>query len=221
LLGRLVRFAMTARLRDDALAISRQWLDDLDLASLIEARMSPDGDGGGVDLVSIGKASHEMAAAAREALGDRVRRQFIVVDRGQLVGDGANMEPDEVLGDHPVPGPASREAGERLVTFLDGPSTADETLFLVSGGASSLCVVPAAPLTIDDLAQLWDAALVAGIDITLLNQLRASTSLISGGGGAAIRSHPLVTDVGDGGQRGLGSALRGFGADLRLHTVTR
>ncbi len=58
-------------------------------------------------------------------------------------------------------------------------------MFLLSGGASSLCVVPAPPLTVEDLGEVWRGALRAGVDITSLNQIRASTSLI--GGGALLR----------------------------------
>jgi len=42
-------------------------------------------------------------------------------------------------------------------------------------------VLPAPPLTLDDLNRIWLAALRAGVDITTLNQIRATTSLIAGG----------------------------------------
>lgn len=151
----------------------------MDLRALVERRLV---DAGAVDLdvdvVAVGKASREMAGAVRAVLGRRVRRQLIVVDVARSEED---VEGDVVVGEHPIPGPGSLVAGERLVEFLGEPSDAACTLFLVSGGASSLCAVPEEPLTLAELHELWMAALAAGLDITTLNRLRAATSAIAGG----------------------------------------
>jgi glycerate 2-kinase len=134
--------------------------------------------GGSVDLVAIGKASLEMALAARTALTGRVRREIVVSDRGTEPGDSIDTV---LIGEHPVPGEGSLRAGKSVVSFLERQDHADTTLFLISGGASSLCVAPAPPLTLNDLNEIWSAALRKGIDITTLNQIRATCSLISGG----------------------------------------
>ena len=105
------------------------------------------------------------------------------------------------MGEHPVPGEGSLRAGQAVLDFLDEPSDADATLFLISGGASSLCVVPAPPLSLDDLAAVWEAALRSGADITTLNMIRAASSLIAGGavlrhvGTARSESFILVDNV--------------------------
>jgi glycerate-2-kinase len=77
-------------------------------------------------------------------------------------------------------------AGERLVEFLEGSSGAECTIFLISGGASSLCAFPTSPIDLDDLHELFAAALESGANITTLNQLRAASSNIAGG--AVLRS---------------------------------
>jgi len=133
-----------------------------------------------VDVVAIGKASREMASDVRSVLGERVCRQFTVCD--QASASSGEALADVVVGEHPIPGAGSLEAGERLVAFLTAPTEADCTLFLLSGGASSLCVAPSFPLTLADLRGLWDAALTSGVDITTLNKIRAATSSIAGGG---------------------------------------
>lgn len=153
----------------------------MNLGALVEARLSTaqllDVR---VDVVAIGKASREMASDVRVALGERVCRQFTVCDQASVA---SNEElSDVVVGEHPIPGPGSLEAGERLVAFLSAPTEADCTLFLLSGGASSLCVAPVPPLTLEDLRGLWDAALKSGADITTLNKIRAATSSLAGGG---------------------------------------
>ena len=171
---------MTSRLLNDALVLSGSWLDQLDLSALIVSSLRT-GDCGDldVDVVALGKASREMAAAAAAVLGDRVRRRLIVCDQ-----ESADLEPRDpgvVVGTHPVPGVASLRAGRALVEFLESPDAATCTVFLISGGASSLCALPSDPLTLRDLRELWDAALASGVDITTLNKLRAATSQIAGG----------------------------------------
>jgi glycerate 2-kinase len=167
---------VTDDLLADALAISSHWLDELDVRSLCEAKLIElNLLGASVDVVAIGKASREMAAAVADLLGERVKRRLIVGD--ETGGDG-----DVLVGEHPIPGAGSLRAGEALLTFLGGDSDAGVTLFLISGGASSLCVLPVAPVTLDDLGTLFKAAVTSGANITTLNQLRASTSVIAGGG---------------------------------------
>jgi glycerate 2-kinase len=151
----------------------------LNLRSLIEDRLADSSAlGGSVDLVAVGKVSREMARAAHTVLGQRVRRTIVISD----VADEDNTSEERVLiGEHPVPGAGSLGAGKEVTSFLRSDGHAESTLFLLSGGASSLCVLPAPPLTLDDLNEIWLAALRAGVDITTLNQIRATTSLIAGG----------------------------------------
>ncbi len=171
---------MTSNLQRDALAISESWMEELHLGDLVQRRLDEAGlldvD---VDVVAIGKASGEMAGAVRAVLGPRVQRQLIVTEARS--GPSTAGSADEQVGEHPVPGPGSVAAGHRLVEFLQGPTLATCTLFLISGGASSLCALPEPPMTLGDLHEIWRAALAAGLDITSLNQLRAATSSIAGG----------------------------------------
>jgi glycerate-2-kinase len=173
---------MTEQLVADANAVSQQWLVDLDLRRLIEQRLSVEwllDAQFSVDVVAIGKAAREMALAAEAALGARVSRTLVVCDR-----ESAEREPRDprvVVGDHPVPGEGSLAAGYGLLSFLDAETGARCTLFLISGGASSLCALPESPLDLADMGSVWSAALESGLDITTLNRVRASTSGIAGG----------------------------------------
>lgn len=170
-------------LLEDATAISMRWSTEMDLGSLIGERLAGAfRREGSVDVVAIGKASREMAAATGRVLGSRIHRQMVVSD----VGDEISSSHDIVIvGEHPVPAAHSIRAGDAVVSFLMSPDHAGSVVFLLSGGASSLCVAPAQPLTLEDLGELWKSTLRAGVDITTLNQIRASTSLI--GGGALLR----------------------------------
>ena len=162
-------------LRRDALAISDAWRASLDLDARVAAALA-DLDVGPVDVVALGKAARAMDSAAAAHLGGRVRRRLVV-----STPDPRHPDPTVLVGEHPVPGPASLAAGRAVRDFLDAGRPSGTTLWLVSGGASSLAVLPEAPLTLEDLAALWVAGLAAGVEITTLNRLRAATSGLAGG----------------------------------------
>jgi len=178
---------VTSKQLDDALTISDEWRGILSLRELIETRLQrADALGETIDIVAIGKASRGMTNACREIFGDQVRRSFLVVDEADASDSPTSVV---VVGEHPLPGAGSVRAGERLVEFLAEPTDATCTLFLVSGGASSLCARPQPPVDVEDLHEFFNAALESGTDITALNQLRAATSSIAGG---AVLRHVLT-----------------------------
>jgi glycerate 2-kinase len=170
---------VTTKLLDDALAISEEWRSLLDLRELTETQLRRvnflDET---IDVVAIGKASRSMTRACREILGERVQRVFMVVDETDPAND---LDAEVVVGEHPLPGEGSAHAGERLLTFLSEPTQASCTLFLISGGASSLCARPQSPVDLAALHDLFASALESGMNITELNRLRAATSSIAGG----------------------------------------
>ncbi|HQU26203.1 MAG TPA: DUF4147 domain-containing protein [Acidimicrobiales bacterium] len=159
----------------DALEIARS-LERLDLGAAVAERLAeagvPGSTGGPVDLVGVGKAAPELVRAARRALRARVGRVLTIAE---APGEGV------VVGDHPRPGTRSLAAGARLLDFLEAGSASALTLFLVSGGASSLAVAPVAPVAVEDLAALFDAATARGVDVVALNRLRAAVSWLGGG----------------------------------------
>lgn len=167
----------------DALDISGHWSIEMNMEELIWRQLRATGllaSHNTVDVVAIGKASVPMARHVRALLGSRISRHIVLTNGENTLSLDATNE-NIVVGDHPVPGERSLAAGTAIINFFDDPSVSDVTLFLISGGASSICVVPEDPLTLTDLADLWRSALATGIDITTLNQLRAATSRISGG----------------------------------------
>jgi glycerate 2-kinase len=183
---------VTSELFIDALEIANAWRAGLQLGELIADGLNrTEVVDMAVDVVAIGKASREMANACHAVLGDHVRRILIVTDEEWDPAFNAEV----VIGSHPLVSDASIAAGERLVAFLGEPTSATSTVFLVSGGASSLCALPLQPLTVSDLSSLWDAAVEAGLNITTLNQLRAATSGIAGGMVLRYVRTPLSTSL--------------------------
>jgi glycerate-2-kinase len=165
------------------MAIAGSWRAALDIDVLVREGLAKAEVAGPVDVVALGKAAPELAAAAVGALEEPPSRVFIATDEdGSHAPCLERLDYELAVGEHPVPDAGSLRAGRALLEFLESPTLATTTLILVSGGASSLCVAPVAPIEIADVQSIWRAALLAGFDITELNTVRSTTSEIAGGG---------------------------------------
>lgn len=135
---------------------------------------------GPVRVVGAGKAVVAMARAARAIVGPDLADGLVIAPHG---GPGSDLGVVRVRrGAHPVPDAAGVAATAAL---LDAVRTADDgtlVLVLLSGGASSLLVAPAAPVTLDDTQALTRALLAAGAEIGALNTVRKHCSRVKGGG---------------------------------------
>ena len=67
---------------------------------------------------------------------------------------------------HPIPDASSVYAAEEAIAFAKGAAPDDLVLFLISGGASSLCVAPAGQITLAEKQELTRALLKAGARIS-------------------------------------------------------
>ncbi|HEY5265174.1 MAG TPA: DUF4147 domain-containing protein, partial [Acidimicrobiales bacterium] len=113
------------RLLNDARALSSTWLRELDLVTLTERQLAAAGlldQDLAFDVVAIGKASREMADAVASVLGERLCRQLVIGDEASAATGGPS--PDLVVGEHPIPGARSLNAGTSLLSFLDQPTRA-------------------------------------------------------------------------------------------------
>ncbi|MBV8232062.1 MAG: glycerate kinase [Planctomycetaceae bacterium] len=101
---------------------------------------------------------------------------------------------------HPVPDAASLAAAGRILEFVRGLTADDLVVCLISGGGSSLLVLPQEGLTLEDKQAVNRALLKSGASITEMNCVRRHLSAIKGGRLAAA-CHParvvtlLLSDV--------------------------
>jgi glycerate 2-kinase len=98
-----------------------------------------------------------------------------------------------IVGDHPVPGEASVEAGRALWALAASLPADGVLLALVSGGASALAEVPADGLSLDDLVGAVRALASRGAPIGEVNALRRGLSQLKGGRLALACAAPVVT----------------------------
>jgi len=146
---------------------------------------------GRVLVVGGGKAALAMARAAAEVVSDASAGGLVIVPHG---GPGGI---EVATGAHPVPDGAGEAATARLLAAVGAADAATLVLVVLSGGASSLLVAPAAGLTLADKQALGARLLASGADIGALNVVRKHCSRVKGGGLArhAARAAGLWTLV--------------------------
>ena len=133
---------------------------------------------GRVLVVGAGKASGAMAAAAEEALGDRVVAGVVAVKDGHLA---PTRRVRLLEAGHPVPDQRGADAA-RAIRDLAASATADDlVLVLISGGGSALTPAPAPPITLAEKQAFTRLLLRAGADIKQLNAVRKHVSTLKGG----------------------------------------
>jgi len=177
-----------------------------------------------ITIVAIGKAARPMAAAAV----DELRR---LAAHARIDGLCAPPEPDAtplpplavVPGGHPLPTQGSFDAA-RLA--LERCTAADErtiVLFLVSGGASSICELPLdLNASVDTWRTFYRALVGSGAGIEDVNAVRKAASATKGGKlahaarGACMQWTLAVSDVPGGGLAALGSGPTIAGSFSRI-----
>ena len=139
-------------------------------------------------VLAVGKAAASMARGAAQILGARARGLAVCPAAVNLPGF------DVVVGDHPIPGSGSFQAGHRLMDAAAAAGPGDLVLVLLSGGASAMAEVPAPGVSEQQIADVNSSLLVSGQPISQINQRRSSLSALKGGGlTAAARPARVVT----------------------------
>ena len=160
-------------------------------------------------VVSIGKCSVKMFSGLEKILKEKINSGIVISTDKINVG---NDRIGSFKGDHPFPGSNSLKAGRALSGFLKKVENDDLLISLISGGASSLVVLPPKNISIDDVADLNRVLVNSGASIEEINVVRKHCSLIKGGFAAKI-VYPakiiniIVSDTGDSSHSTVGSGL--------------
>jgi glycerate 2-kinase len=134
-----------------------------------------------VIVFAFGKAAASMAAATVSTL---LKSLHSIVGGVMVTPDGDRSPFPTIVsmkGDHPVPGPNSLAAAEKIAEVAAGRKATDVVVVLVSGGASSLIAAPLRGQQSSDLIGLYQMLLAAGLDIGAMNTIRKRFSRWGGG----------------------------------------
>ncbi|PID34389.1 MAG: hydroxypyruvate reductase [Thiotrichales bacterium] len=133
-------------------------------------------------IVAIGKAAEAMYQGAKRYLDGDVSSVFMISKFGHYSAEVlADPQVVALEAAHPVPGESSLLAGQMLLEHLQKLPAGEPCLFLISGGASSVCEVPGEGWTLEDLQELTQDLLSDGFSIHEMNAIRRRVSSIKGG----------------------------------------
>lgn len=132
-----------------------------------------------VILVSIGKAAWRMANAAKEVLGDRIKKGIVITKYKHSEGPIEGIEIYEA--GHPTPDENTIKATKRALEIASNLSENDTVLFLVSGGGSALFEMPKDGISLSEMQDLTNQLLKSGANIIEINTIRKHLSKVKGG----------------------------------------
>lgn len=146
-----------------------------------------------VFLLAVGKAALGMAAEITTRLGTKVEDALAIIPTNSKPGHAVHGDRDMpapqnpagarvISAAHPVPDESSLHAAEAAIELAGRAGPDDLVMLALSGGASSLMVLPAAPVTLADKIAINTALLRSGASIRELNTVRRHLSAIKGGG---------------------------------------
>ena len=140
--------------------------------------------GGNVCLVAIGKAAWTMAQAAKDELGDLIKKGIVITKYGHSEKPLKDMEIIEA--GHPVLDENGIAGTGKAVELAEKLGENDELLFLISGGGSALFEKPLPGLSLSDLTDINSQLLASGADIVEINMIRKRLSSVKAGRFAEI-----------------------------------
>ena len=153
-----------------------------------------------VDIIAAGKAANAMVRGAQDMLGSALRGGVVIAPAPDIEPSGSLMA---FAGGHPMPNEEGERGAHAALRLLAAPGPASRILVLVSGGASSLMMLPAAGVALADIAATSRALMDAGADIRELNCVRKHLDQLKGGlmaraaNGMPIRALVLSDVIGD------------------------
>jgi glycerate-2-kinase len=133
-------------------------------------------EGGRVILVGFGKAALEAARGVYKILGEKISCGFVLDVREGEVGENIVCK----VGTHPSPTVVNVSATSEILQMLQGLSSKDLIICIVSGGGSSLFCSPWKE-TCDVQSRIEKELTMSGADIVELNTVRKHLSTVKGG----------------------------------------
>ena len=129
-------------------------------------------------VVGGGKQVTFAASALEEALGKRIREGVVVEKRGW--GCKTNLI-RVVEGGHPIPDSGSVEGANEIVRIVKRAKETDLVIVCVTGGCTSLTMLPPEGITLDDVRDVTQLLLASGAPIEHMNAVRKHLSQVGGG----------------------------------------
>lgn len=168
--------------RENMLEIFQAGLEAVKGDNAVYQALMARGDLPACHVIAIGKAAEAMYQGAKRYLEKAIKSAFLISKYGHYSAEAlADPQIITLEAAHPVPEASSLLAGTMLLEHLRQLPDGEPCLFLISGGASSICEVLEPGWTLEQLKALTQELLSEGYDINSMNALRQRISTIKGG----------------------------------------
>lgn len=134
-----------------------------------------------VFIVGGGKAARHTGAALVKILGDRITAGILNVYRDQAK-DPISDHIELFAADHPTPNEEGAEGAKKMVEFLKRADENTLVIALLSGGGSSLMVLPVEGISLDEYKAVTQLLLSVPATIDQINSVRKHLDSLKGGG---------------------------------------
>lgn len=165
--------------RDDAKIIMKESIKAVLPEAAVIRALNQKHFNNNVVIVAIGKAAWNMAKAAIDTLGEKVRKGIVITKYKHSKGGIHNCEIIEA--GHPLPDKNSMLGAAKALELVAGISDETEVLFLISGGGSALFEQPLDGVSLEDIINITKQLLKAGANIVEINTIRKHLSKVKGG----------------------------------------
>jgi glycerate-2-kinase len=128
-------------------------------------------------VIGAGKAVQRQAQALEDLLGDRLTAGAIIVKRGE---ECCLRRIEVIESAHPVPDEQSVIGAEKVATLARRAGERDLVFTVFSDGASSLMVLPAPGLSLDDVRQVYFLAIKYGSQRVIHQAMTYASAVKSG-----------------------------------------
>jgi len=133
-------------------------------------------------VIAIGKAAEAMYQGVQRYLDKDIKSVLLISKYGHFSPEVlADRKLTAIETSHPIPAESSLSAGKTLLRYLGQLPANEPALFLISGGASSLCEVLEDGWTLAKLQTATQEKLANGAAISEINAMRKQLSKIKGG----------------------------------------
>src|SRR5208337_371475 len=142
-------------------------------------------------VVGGGKQVTFVASALEEILGERIHEGIVVEKKGS----GCRTKTIKVIeGGHPIPDNGSIEGAKEILRLVKEAKKSDLVIACVTGGCTSLTMLPPEGITLEDVRIVSQLMLNCGAPIEDMNTVRKHLSQLGGGKLAVTaRSAELVS----------------------------
>ena len=135
---------------------------------------------GHIYIVGAGKGTFPIVKALDEILGNRISKGVVALKEE---AEGLSNPTVELIhASHPVPDEKSLEAGRKIAALAGQLTEKDVVFACITGGCSSLMVLPPEEIPFEDIVELGKELMKCGAPISEMNAVRKHTCRLKGGG---------------------------------------